>query len=225
MQPPYTWNGADGRYENGWAGSSLASPAMAGSAALLLEHFRVAGSASGFNSRRFMAHMMLLGDGWDGADVVVPGGTQFMQNGPNSKSGFGRLRMRAPYAPATNLVGPYHWASNVVTVMPGTVYSFAVNGAGPEPSGPTEFKVVAHWTPTDLGSTSDIALELWNTCPAGGGAAVKLQHNWTFDYRKRIRRTNISGQCLEVRVYANSVPAQGEPVYLAFLYHSGEVNS
>ncbi|MCK6574154.1 S8/S53 family peptidase [Myxococcota bacterium] len=224
MRHPYTWNGPDGRYENGWGGSSLASPTVAGSAALLLEHFRDAGSASGFNSRRFMAHMMLLGDAWDGADVVAPGGTQYMPNGPNKKSGFGRLRMRGPYAPLTNLVGPYHWASNVVTAMPGQVYSFAVNGAGPEPAGPTEFKVVAHWTPTDFGSTSDIVLELWNTCPAGGGPAAKLQHNHTFDYRKRIRRTNISGQCLEVRVIPYSVPAQGEAVYLAYLYHSGEVS-
>ena len=130
MRHPYTWNGADGRYENGWGGSSLASPAVAGSAALLLEHFRDAGSASGFDSRRFMAHMMLLGDAWDGADVLVPGGTQYMATGPNSKSGFGRLRMRAPYAPATNLVGPYHWASNVATIMPGTTYSIAVNDYG-----------------------------------------------------------------------------------------------
>ena len=222
---PYRWSDPqDGIYENGWAGSSLASPAVAGAATLLLAHFRDAGSASGSNARRFAAHMMLLGDAWDGADVVVPGGTQYMANGPNPKSGFGRLRMRAPYAPVTNLVGPYHWGSNVATVLPGSTYSFAINGAGPEPAGPTEFKVVAHWTPTDLNSTSDIVLELWNTCPAGGGAAVKLQHNWTYDYRKRIRRTNIAGNCLEVRVIPYSVPAQGETVYIAYLYHSGEVS-
>ena len=225
MLHPYQWSDPqDGIYENGWGGSSLASPAVAGAATLLLEHFRDAGSASGFNARRFAAHMMLLGDAWDGADVLVPGGTQYMANGPNSRSGFGRLRMRAPYAPVTNLVGPYHWGSNVATVLAGNTSSFAIGGSGPEPAGPTEFKVVAHWTPTDLHSTSDIVLEVWNTCPAGGGAAVKLQHNWTYDYRKRIRRTNIAGQCLEVRVVPYSVPAQGETVYIAYLYHSGEVS-
>jgi hypothetical protein len=44
------------------------------------------------------------------------------------------------------------------------------------------------------------------------------------DYRKRIRRTGIAGQCLQVRVIPYSVPAQGQPVYLAYLYHSGEVS-
>jgi len=108
--------------------------------------------------------------------------------------------------------------------MPGQGSSFAVDGAGPEAVGLTEFKVVAHWTPLDFGSTSDIVLELWNTCLAGGGAAVRLQHNHTYDYRKRIRPMNISGQCLWIRVSPYAVPAQGEAVYLAFLYHSGEVS-
>jgi hypothetical protein len=220
----YPYGAGPNAYHPGWPGSSLAAPAVAGAATLLLEHFRDAGSASGSDSRRFMAHMFLLGDSWDGQPVGAPGGTVYMAAGPNRYSGFGRLRMRAPFAPAVNMTGPYLWGSSALSITSGNTASIAVGGTGPEPSGPTEFKVVAHWTPNDLNYSADIVLELWNTCPAGGGAPVRIAQNISYDYRKRIRRTDIGGQCLEIRVIPFSVGPIGQTVYVAYLYHSGTVS-
>jgi hypothetical protein len=204
-------------------GSSIATPAVTGSAALLLEHFRDAGSSSGTSARRFMAHMFLLGDAWNGESFGVPGGTVYQSNGVNRKSGFGRLRMRAPYAPATNLTAPWSWGSSTATPISNSTVFVDLFGGAAVPAGVTEFKVVAHWTPTDLNSTSDVTIELWNTCPAGGGAS-QITSDISFDYRKRIRRTDVSGKCLQVRVRGFSTPPTGQPVYLAYFYHSGVVS-
>lgn len=91
----------------------------------------------------------------------------------------------------------------------------------PEPSGLTELKVSAIWTPTSLTAVPDVDVYLDDTC----GTGPSLPSQTDFDYRNRLRVDGaaVSGRCLRVRLHAYNVPTGGVTVYVAIMYHSGSL--
>ena len=211
-----------GSYSGQIGGSSFAAPAVAGTAAIMLEGFRDAGWPTGSDPRRLMNNLYLLGDAWNGADVLVPGGSVKLTGGVSAASGFGRLRARSPISPATGLASPWYWSDTWWLMYNGTTAYQTINGGNPMPAGITEFKVVAAWYPTDLTSVDDVTISVLDTC-AGGGA---IANDMSFDFRKRIRLpgATVVGRCLQLKLHGYSIKPGGVKVYVSHFWHGGVVD-
>lgn len=87
----------------------------------------------------------------------------------------------------------------------------------------TEWKWAVTHVDADQTSASWVAVEVYNTCPSGGGPAVLVAAQSDIDYRKRIRLTaaEIGGRCLEARITALHAPPGGVTVYSADMFHGG----
>lgn len=196
-------------------GTSIAAPVIAGSAALMREAFYRAGwPAAISDARRFMVNMLLMGDGFHsdtGNDWVI---------GMDRRSGAGRLHMH--YPSSDNMTLPWYWDTRTLVVSDGDEIRVPMYDAGPEPTQATQFKLAMTWEEQSYQSIADITVDLWDTCPAGGGSA-HLVSDLSFDIRKRIDvSNNVGGRCLEYRIQALSVPpGQTRTVHVAAYYHSG----
>jgi len=197
-------------------GSSLATPAAAGAAGLLREHFSSLGWTP--NARVLLVNMLLMGDSYSydyGGDV---------RYGMNPRSGAGRAHMH--YPASANLTAPWGWGWHVFTITNSSTVSFTVWDIYAESPLVTQWKVAMTWREADYAAAADIVLEVWNTCPAGGGNPVPVTSDMSYDIRKRIElvQSEISNRCLEVRVrtFSNSMPpGQTRTVYVADYFHSG----
>jgi hypothetical protein len=203
-------------YSSG-CGSSFASPIVTGASADLRDLFREIGWDAANDARAIYANMALLGDAWNGNDVTTPGGSVRLSSRASRLSGYGRLRMRWPQS--GGVTGPWYWHWQPYTVDQDEVISVNVNGTGAEPSGTTEYKVVVVWFPEDLSDVSDVDVKLVDTC--AGGGTLASQTDYDYHNRLRIPGSSVSGRCLQVQLTGFSIPAGGQKVYLAEMYHGG----
>lgn len=198
------------------SGSSFAAPAVAGAAGMLREHFQSIGW--GPNARVLLVNMILMGDSY----AFDWGGDH--RNGMDPRSGAGRTHMH--YASATNLTSPWGWGWHTFNIGNSSTVSFSVWDAGPKSPFMRQWKVAMTWKETNYAAAADIVLEVWNTCPSGGGPAVLVAGDLSYDNRKRIElvQSEISNRCLEyrIRTFSNSMPVgQARTVYVADYFHSG----
>jgi hypothetical protein len=213
--PPNSYDETD----FGGCGSSFAAPVVAGAAAGLRDVFRTIGWGAANDARAMYVNMALLGDGWNGQNVTTPGGSVRTTTDTNRRSGFGRVVMRWPEA--GGVAGPWYWHWAPHTVHTDEEISVTVNTSAAEPSGITEFKVVAVWFPTSFDSVSDVILEVINNC----SGEVLLYTDDTWDYHKRVRVSGsvAAGKCLVSRLVGVDTPSAGQKVYLAHMYHAGAI--
>lgn len=205
-------------YSSG-CGSSFASPVVAGSAALLLDAMQQLGWYAANNPARLYNNMLLLGDAWDGQNVSAPGGSVQLATRPSRLSGFGRLRMRTP--DGVNMQGPWHWYDTMATVHQGSVVTIDINGAGAEPAGITELKIVASWFPTDFADVADVDVEVVDAC--NNNTVLASQTDYDYHNRIRLSGATAGGRCVQVRLKGFAVPPSGQTVYLSALYHGGAI--
>jgi len=80
------------------------------------------------------------------------------------------------------------------------------------------------WIERDLTDVNDIVIQVYDTCPPGGGEEL-IATDDSYAPRKRIHllEDEIGGRCLEMRAYAYDVPSNGKIVYSADYYHSGAI--
>jgi len=191
-------------------GTSLASPAVAGTAALVRDAFNSLGW-TGINSARWlMVNLLVMGDGWESVSGQKP------RQGVGLISGAGRLKAHWPGG--ANLSAPFGWGTGYKTIKQGEVLSWPVGSTDPESSLVTGWKGVITWFDSDLAQSSDLLMRVVDTC---GG----LTDVWdsSYDFRKRLRLTqsDISNRCLEVQVHAYRTPTNGVQFWFADYFHGG----
>lgn len=205
-------------YSGQLSGSSFAAPLVAGSAASLRDAFYHLGhGAHTQNAFRFLVNMLLMGDGWNGWDVGA--GAAIETTRPNRRSGYGRTQMWYPHS--DNVTGPWAWGTHTFLIEQGETVAFPVWDSSPEAHTIEEWKWAVTWYNDDLEYLDDIDISVWNTCPAGGGAAQYVAGQSDADFRNRIHLTaaQIGGKCLEMRVYGYAVRPGGIWVDMADMYH------
>jgi hypothetical protein len=69
------------------------------------------------------------------------------------------------------------------------------------------WKAALTWQEDDYLNAADLDLQVYNTCPQGGGAPVLVASDVSRDLRARIRMTTVAGRCLEYRIVGYHVPA------------------
>lgn len=201
-------------------GSSVATPLVVGAAANLRDAFYSLGYGDHTaNAFRFLTNVLLMGDGSNGWNVGSAS-YGFDRTKPNRRSGYGRTQMWFPSSNA--LLGPWGWGTHTFAIHQGETVAFTVGDAGPESYAVDEWTWAVTWYVSDLNSVDDIDISVWNTCPAGGGAAQQIASQTDFDYRNRIRlaANEIGGRCLEMRVYGYSVRPEGMWVDMADMFHA-----
>lgn len=212
-----TFSGEPNTYFTGtWSGTSMASPVVAGNAALLKDALKGIGWSSAADDPRALAvNLLLSGDSWDEISGSEP------TSGVSATSGFGRARMHWPSS--SSIEGPWGWGWRSFNIHQGETVTWTVESAGPESASVTEWKWAFLWFEDNLGSTSDIVIRVYDTCPAGGGAPVLVAGDYSYGLRKRVRLTSsqIGGKCLEMRATAYLTPSGGTWVYSADYYHGG----
>lgn len=205
-------------YAGAAGGSSVATPLVTGSAASLRDSFYALGhGAHTSNAFRFLVNMLLMGDGWNGWNVGA--GAAIDTTKPNRRSGYGRTQMWYPHS--DSLAGPWAWGSHTFLIQQGETVTFPVWDSGPESYAIEEWKWAVTWYNDDLEYLDDIDISVWNTCPAGGGAAQYITGQSDADFRNRVHLTasQIGGRCLEMRVYGYAVRPEGMWVDMADMYH------
>lgn len=203
-------------YDTG-CGTSYAAPAVAGAMADMRDMFVFFGGAwvtLTHYADAMAVNMLMLGDAWDGQNVLSAGGSVRTTN-PTPLSGYGRVRMHFPSS--GGITGPYSWHWQPVTVTQGNTSIVSVNGGSAVPSGVSEFKVAATWVPDDLSDVPDIDVYLYDTC---GGAHNLVAYQNDYDYHNRIwiPGSVAAGKCLSLEFQGYSVPAGGVVVQMASLY-------
>ncbi|HVH98093.1 MAG TPA: hypothetical protein VM869_05270, partial [Enhygromyxa sp.] len=113
------------------------------------------------------------------------------------------------------------WGTHTFLIEQGETVAFPVWDSSPEAHTIEEWKWAVTWYNDDLEYLDDIDISVWNTCPAGGGAAQKIAGQSDADFRNRIHLTaaQIGGKCLEMRVYGYAVRPGGIWVDMADMYH------
>lgn len=201
-------------------GSSVATPLVVGAAANLRDAFYSLGFGDHTaNAYRFLANVLLMGDGSNGWDVGSAS-YGFDRTKPNRRSGYGRTQMWFPSS--NSLLAPWGWGTHTFLIHQGETVAFTVGDAGPESNAVDEWTWAVTWYVSDLNAVDDIDISVWNTCPAGGGAAQQIASQTDFDYRNRIRlaANEIGGRCLEMRVYGFAVRPEGMWVDMADMFHA-----
>ncbi|GMV44151.1 MAG: hypothetical protein AMXMBFR64_58670 [Myxococcales bacterium] len=197
-------------------GCSFATPAVAGSAALLRDVYHDLGFAYTDAGRLFVS-MVMLGDAWSGV-----GGTD-LSTGLSYYSGFGRLHMH--YPSDDNLVAPWEWFVGSAVINSGTTTVFQVGGtAAPEPVSLQQLKWAVVWFEPDMNAVAVIRTAVVDTCdPSGRDVVIASDSDINSLMRRRIRLEGhqIMGRCLELRIAGSSVPPAGRRVYTAWYTHSG----
>ena len=150
-----------------YAGSSYASPAVAGAAGMLREHFSSLGWTT--NGRVLLANMILMGDSY----AFDYGGDRRTRMDP--RSGAGRTHMH--YPASANLTAPWGWGWHVFNIGNSSTVAFTVWDSGPESPLLRQWKVAMTWKETDYAAAADMILEVYNTCPSGGGPPVLVAND------------------------------------------------
>ncbi|GEM_PF-2450475 len=205
-------NGYDATYSNANGGTSYSTPIVSGTAALVKEHLM---DWLGLGEPgRIASALLAMGDGMDGGGSIgEPRADDF--------SGFGRL---VAHTDGASFEGPWGIGSYAVNLSQGeTVTLDVVHNGGPSvPSDLTEFRTAALWYEDDLNDTSDILLEVWDTCAPGG--AVRLAQDQSYDLRKGIAIGSwAAGRCLQVRLIGFDLPGGSKTVYTSWQYHTDRV--
>lgn len=210
----YFTTGPAGYGAGTYTGCSMASPVVAAATAILREAFSTIGWST-TDAHVLIANLFLMGDRWDFAS----GGTR--SSGVSEYSGFGRIHMH--YPASNNLTAPWYWEWQRLWVQHGATVSWQLQGPAAESTALTQLKWVVAVIDTELTGVPDIDLEVWDTCPAGGGSPVKLNWDSSYDLRSRIilNASEIGGRCLEMRIKGYSVASGGQWVYSALYNHSG----
>ncbi|MCG8425613.1 MAG: S8 family serine peptidase [Proteobacteria bacterium] len=211
----YNFTNAPASYNTTWriSGTSFASPAVAGSGALLRDEFNTRGWGVN-NARVLFINLLTMGDTWDhntGAD---------RSSGVSDVSGYGRFNLHRPSG--TDLAGPWGWGWRYFTIHDGETHKFTVWDAAAESPLVTQTKWAVTWFESNPNSVADIVIKLVNTCPPGGGQ-VTVGLDYSFDLRKSVSldQSQIGGRCLEMQVIGIDVPPGGRTVYSADYFHSG----
>jgi len=204
--------------ESAWGcGTSMAAPVVTGSVALVKEALSASGNPIN-NADLLLAHMLLMGDSWQHDHGQKMGLTM------DQRSGAGRMHLW--YPSSQDLTAPWGWGCHQFALTNGETRSFSVGDANPESTSIMQWKAALTFNEPDLMDAGDIDLEVWNTCPSGGGE-VRVNADVSLDIRSRVwlQSYQVGGKCLEYRVYGWHVP-QGETrtVSVCDYYHSGNPN-
>jgi len=205
------YKGATGYQVGNACGTSFASPATAGAAALLRQAFYRYMSPP--TARLLLTNMLLMGDGYH-SDIGMKSAV-----GMDPRSGAGRVHMH--YPSSASLISPWGWGWHSFRLDPGQERWFSMWDDGAESPSITQWKVAMTWREDDYTNMADIVLEVWDHCE--GQPWVQVSEDWSYDIRKRITLpgSSIGGRCLWYRVRCFSAPA-GRSVYVADYFHSGD---
>jgi hypothetical protein len=194
-------------------GTSYATPAVSGTAALILDALEDQGWAV-TDKRVLMAHMYLLGDHWDGNTGVRN------KVGLSRWSGAGRLRAHFPSS--ADLTAPWGWGWRTVAINNGQTVDWSVEGPGAESCSITQWKWAAVWTEPNLSSVADIDFSVVDKCdPVYGERILYSDTTYELVAKFTLEQADICNKCLYMRAYGFSVPAGGRTIYSADYYHSG----
>ena len=221
---PFAGQYADGstgeERDMGRCASSMASPIIAGSAALIKHAIK--NRLDGFYTPsanvpgRLTAALAVLGDKWNAANA-----TNIETVGVNPKTGFGRIKLHAPMQnTATNPAG--FAMGTIESLISGESASIDI-GASPIEQQVQQFKIALLWYEDDYTQdVADIIVQLYDYCPANGGEPVEIASDWTFNMYKSITvrdADTLTGRCLRVKVTGLSVD-DSRDVHYAFYFHS-----
>jgi subtilisin family serine protease len=210
-----------------FGGSSLATPIVAGTAALMRQAFVMNGWGS--DARILQANLLLQGDAADPQNTLDRSTHRFF--GVSPRTGAGNLFVHNPWATDSflRLQAPWGWGTRSFVIHNGEEVTYTVGDAGPEPAALTEWRWLVLWSESDLNNVSDIDISVWDHCPCGVGvncAPVPLYADAGYDLKERIvlHDVQIRGRCLQMHVLGYSVAPEGRRVYSADFFHSGVVH-
>ena len=213
----YNFTDAD-NYNTGawWAGTSMAAPIASGIAANLRDFYESIGWNGPANEAEpLMINMLVLGDNWD-FDIDADRTERI-----SDTSGFGRLKVHFPSGASLN--GPWGWGWRSEHLDQGETKTWTVGGSGAESTAVDEFKWAVTWFDPDMNDASDVVIQLWNTCPSGGGQQL-VAWDMTYNLRKSVHLLgeDIGNRCLEMRAIAYDTRPGGVWIYSADYWHSGD---
>lgn len=195
--------------------TSYATPVVAGGVALGISSFYGLGwSGMSTDVRMMIPFFIMLGDGWQKAS-----GTKTI-SGMDARSGAGRFYDHM--MSSAGLTAPWAWSCWKQQIANGETWSYNVGDANPESTSITTMKALMTWDEPDHDAAADLDLYVYNTCPAGGGAAVEVQSDTGYDLRSRLRLTSgIGNNCLQLRVKGFYVPAAKRTFTLCYYVQGG----
>lgn len=197
-------------YATGSWGTSFATPAVAGAAALMEQGYAGRGWTN-LHGQFYAATMLMFGDGWDASTNTT------RTSGLHTQSGAGRLRARFP--DSADFTGGWAWGFRAVTLSQGQEVCWGVSHGGPLEASYTTWKWAARWTEPDLMSIADIDLRVLDAC--NGNAYVVGQNDRAIDNRIELKSAAFSGKCLRACLYGYMIPAgTTRTVYTVDFIHS-----
>lgn len=191
------------------AGTSIATPFVAGAAGLLRQALNTVGW-SGNDARVLAVNLLLLGDHSDGT-------ASGQSANVSSLTGAGRLRMHWPEN--TNMGSPWGWGWRAFTMYPGSVVTWTVGDAAAESSSINGWKWAFMWFEDDLSASADIVIDVYDSC--NGNTVVTSDNSYSTRKTIRLSGSQVRNRCLVMRATAIGVPAAGRVVYSADYFHSG----
>lgn len=208
----YTISGSNG-YSGDVAGTSIATPIVAGAAGLLRQALNAIGW-SGNDARALAVNLLLLGDHSDG---TAAGKNLTM----DPHMGAGRLRLHWPSD--TSMVAPWGWGWRSFTIYNGQTVSWTVGDGGPESSLITRWKWAVMWFENSLTSVADIVIRVVDSCQ---GNAI-IANDVSYYTRKTLflnGGSQIANRCLVMQVTGVGVPPEGRVIYSADYFQSGDAS-
>ncbi|MEZ4223094.1 MAG: S8/S53 family peptidase [Polyangiaceae bacterium] len=169
-----------------FTGTSVASPAVAGSAARVLDGFRSIGWPE--NARTLRLNLLLMGDAADGA-------TQDRLFGASYTWGYGRPHVTVPAAGWA--AGPSWWGQSPFTLQPGVTAYGCVNGCQPMPSSVRQYNWVLFYEDADLTWTPYVGIQI-KDLDTGQVIRQDISHSQT--KRIQLRDGEIWGRRLQLVV-------------------------
>lgn len=195
-------------YVGGLYGSSAAAPVATGLLGAVRNLFQQQGWVR--SSGGMMATALLFGDGWN-SDSGAQTASEM-----SWRSGAGRLRAHWPSS--ADLVAPYGWGWQAITIYPGQTVTWPVGI--PPFSSPTQWKWAVMYPAANLDAVPDVDFYVDDTCAGGGVRASDAGYD--VHSRFRFNQSQIAGRCLQMRAYGYSVPSTGVTFYTADYFHSGD---
>jgi hypothetical protein len=173
------------------SGTSFSAPILAGTAATMKSMLHSTGLNS--HARAVLGTMLLFADRSNGTTV------NGISSSMSAHAGAGRAR--AHVLSSSYLGAPWGFGHAEPFLANGDTWTVQHEGPGPESSAVTMLRWIV--APLDAFSgDSDFVIELWDTCPSGGGPDLLLASDQTFNQVKRIEVPGAlyGGRCLEARI-------------------------